>query len=283
MPALEKEPPRRFQSTTAFQNALENVRCQLAGTLAKTAGGPSTKPPPISPVLSSQSDREANRGLWMMVGAIACVIVLIAAAVTLPHVWRGSAASKPVRNIAQTSMARPIQAQEPHELEQKSKAPPTEVRGSADTMQPKERHNGIRGSAASISKAPLPHASASVDSMQSKAALTQPAPAASGATPIPAPTPPTGPSPEETEKVHDSLIQLHARADAVRNSLGQLREQQAASGLALRQDIAASASRLDMYLQAADQAIESNNLESAHKNMDHVEEELSKLEAFLGK
>jgi hypothetical protein len=40
---------------------------------------------------------------------------------------------------------------------------------------------------------------------------------------------------------------------------------------------------MDSYLQAADRALQSNTLDAAHKDMDHAEDELNKLEAFFGK
>jgi chromosome segregation ATPase len=91
------------------------------------------------------------------------------------------------------------------------------------------------------------------------------------------------PSQEELQKLDEDLMKLRARADAVKSSLDNLRQQQAASGVGLRQDIAASASRLDSYLQAVDRAIQSGNAQSARKNMEHVEEELGKLETFFGR
>jgi eukaryotic-like serine/threonine-protein kinase len=95
--------------------------------------------------------------------------------------------------------------------------------------------------------------------------------------------PENGPSREELEKLNENLIQLEARTGAVNGSLVRLRQQQAASGLGLRQDIAASASRLDTYLQAAERALQSNDVQSALKNMDRAGQELNKLEAFFGK
>ncbi len=78
-------------------------------------------------------------------------------------------------------------------------------------------------------------------------------------------------------------MKLNSRAEAVRGSLTQLRQEQAQSGYGLRQDIASSASRLDSYLQMADRMIQSGNLDLAQKNMDHAEEELTKLEKFFGR
>jgi hypothetical protein len=78
-------------------------------------------------------------------------------------------------------------------------------------------------------------------------------------------------------------MKLQSRAAAVKDSLDRLRGQNAASGLGVRQDIVASASRMDSYLQAADRALQNNTLESARKDMSHAEDELNKLEAFFGR
>ena len=78
-------------------------------------------------------------------------------------------------------------------------------------------------------------------------------------------------------------MKLHARADAVKDGLDRLRGQNAASGLGVRQDIVASASRMESYLQAANRALQSNTLDSARKDMTRAEEELNKLEAFFGR
>ena len=78
-------------------------------------------------------------------------------------------------------------------------------------------------------------------------------------------------------------MKLHARADGVRGSLNNLRAQQASSGLGLRQDMAATASRMEGYLQAADRGLQTNRIDSARKNMEHADEEIGKLEAFFGR
>ena len=93
----------------------------------------------------------------------------------------------------------------------------------------------------------------------------------------------SAPSQEEMDKISEELMKLHARSDAVRGSLENLKQQQAAAGVGLRQDMRASASRLDAYLQAADRAVQGGNPASARKNMDRAEEELSKLENFFGR
>ncbi len=266
MTALSKDPADRFQSAKAFGNALQSVRRENAGTQPQTiAASRPVSPPLVAPVPTVHSGGKANRSLWMALGAIACVCALIAAAVALPHFWRSSAASTGTARVAAAPTAAPNSAPQRPDSDTSSANPvPPPVARTPDPI------------VAPVKTARRP---SSINSSQSSSAADQPSPAVAPAAPLP----PPGPSPEEIEKVRDRLIQLHARADAVRSSIGQLRQEQAASGLGLRQDIVASASRLDSYLQEADRAAQTTNLESARKDMDHVEEELTELENFLGK
>lgn len=109
-------------------------------------------------------------------------------------------------------------------------------------------------------------------------AVTEPVQQAQTAT-----QPETGPSEAEMAQLQERMVQLGARADAVNNSISQLRSQQQAQGLDLRNDMAAADSRLRSYMRAANQDIQSSRIASAAKNMDKAEAELSILEKFLGK
>ncbi len=279
MTALSKEPADRFQSAKAFRNALESVRQQNAGTQPQTIPVSHSTPPPLAaPILATQSNAKANRSLWMALGAIACVCALIAAAIALPHFWRSSAASTTTARVEQSSTSAPtLPVQSPDAASTTPAPPPVVAPDSAAAPQSPTIDTAVQ----SNSDVPVKtgRKPPKQNSPQPTVAADQPPPTVAPAAPLP----PPGPSPEEIEKVRDRLIQLHARADAVRSSIGQLRQEQAASGLGLRHDIVASSSRLDSYLQEADRAAQTTNLESARKNMDHVEEELTKLENFLGK
>ena len=108
--------------------------------------------------------------------------------------------------------------------------------------------------------------------------------APTAATPQPPPqTEPAGPSEAELNSADENLIKLRARMDAVHQSLANLKQQQAADGLGLRGDIVASESRLYSYFNMADRMLQQRNLAAAEKNMQHAEEELTKLEHFLGR
>jgi hypothetical protein len=95
--------------------------------------------------------------------------------------------------------------------------------------------------------------------------------------------PPAGPSAAELNNAGEDLMKIRARMDAVNQSLSNLKQQQAAQGLGLRGDIVASESRMYSYFQMAERSLQDRNLEAAQKNMDRAEQELSKLEHFLGR
>ncbi len=83
--------------------------------------------------------------------------------------------------------------------------------------------------------------------------------------------------------MNDGLIKLHSRADAVRETVNRLRQEQAASGYGMSPEISGSASRLESYLQAADRALQNNDLPSTRKYTDNIEKELIFLETKFGR
>ena len=79
------------------------------------------------------------------------------------------------------------------------------------------------------------------------------------------------------------MIQLGAQADAARDGIQQVRNQQQAQGLDLRGDILASMNRMNAYLNEANAALSQNDLQTANDNMDRAEKELATLNTFLGR
>jgi hypothetical protein len=78
------------------------------------------------------------------------------------------------------------------------------------------------------------------------------------------------------------MMQLSARANAVKSSVDRLRDQLAANGLGLRQDMAGSLSQMENYMDEADRALQSNNPALAQKRMDQAERQVENLEKFTG-
>jgi hypothetical protein len=101
----------------------------------------------------------------------------------------------------------------------------------------------------------------------------QPAPAAA----------PDNANSAELEKLKEQLNLLDIRAGACRTGIENLRRAQASSGLGLRADIAASAQRVDYYLNETESALQRKDVAAGKKNLDSAEREVSKLESFLGR
>jgi serine/threonine protein kinase len=282
MTSLAKEPMQRFQSAEAFRKALESVRGRAPGINAQAAAAMPTMPMPKA--LPSPA-KSGTRGLWMALGAVACVCVLATGALTLPHFWKSSAATRsvsprvttphqpPPAAVAQTQQA----VQEPASISENPAGPSSASRAPASVAasvpahtRPQEHHPLAQNNqppalfppatqSAPISNAPVPSTASQPNSAAPQA------------------------SAQELEAANEDLMKLHARAEAVKDSLDTLRRQQAQDGLGVRQDIASASSRLTMYLGAADSALQGSSLESARKNMARAEEELSKLEKFFGR
>lgn len=90
-------------------------------------------------------------------------------------------------------------------------------------------------------------------------------------------------SASELEAASETLVKLHGRIDAANQSLTGMKQQMAAQGLGLRGDIVAAESRMYSYFQMADRALQNRDVASAQKNIERTEEELTKIEHFLGR
>jgi len=296
--ALAKDPMRRFQSADAFKNALQSVRTSLAAANLRTqtaapAGSHPSPPPPSAPIAQrtpSMQPPKGNRGLWMAVGAIALVCVLAGGALVLPRFFhtRASNASPavkaeavhaldqttaPAENVPTADIAQPQHASQP--------VAPTGLPSVATQNKPDNDPTfRTRPTRPHSPKAPSPTEAATPDAGQSQA---QPSSSDHSESQQQAAPVSTGPSQEEMDQLNDRMVQLGARANAAKTSIERLRNEQSASGLGLRQDITASLSRMEAYMDAADRAAQSGNPASARKSLDQAEKEIEKLEAFFGK
>lgn len=100
--------------------------------------------------------------------------------------------------------------------------------------------------------------------------------------PLPAKAARTGPDRAVLQELREQLVQLAARAGAVRNSLGNLKRSQEANGMSLRSDMAAAESRMNSLLEGANAALNAQDAASAKKFIDSADREVEKLEKFLG-
>ena len=258
--AIAKEPGERFQTATAFRNALNNVRgssstAQIAsfaagrsatsvpaayvppaptGTQVATfaAAAPGTQQAPISSVpMPPPQPAGGHRGLYMTLGALIVLAGLVAAGIYLPK--KGKADER----VQTPAPAAPAPA---------APAPETTTTDNPAPPQP---------------PVVLAGEGAKVHSHQAAAE-------------------PPGPNIHELE---DEIDQLSARAGAVNSSLDRLRQQQASAGYGLRGDISERQELMKVNLSRAQDAAEHHDAVKAKKYVDKTQADMDVLERFLGR
>lgn len=317
--ALQKDPAQRFQNADAFRKALDSVSTDALGqtrmmsesesyvpaaaaqsvpVTPKPAALPmnasySPTPPlpgqPAAPVAAAvpSSKPASRRTLWMALGAVACLCVLAAALIAVPHFRKASASGQaytPPASSDLSASSRPASSSSPQAQMADTSAANASAKGGLDLAAGDLK--------ASSTPSPAPKNKIAKTSTQVAAARQQPtsAPAspsgatqAPTATPAPAPAAPPGPSEQDLNNASEALMKMQARADAVTQSLANLKQQQAQDGLTLRSDMVAAETRMNSYLQMAQRALQGRNLDLAQKSMDSAEQDLGKLEKFLGR
>ena len=312
--SIAKDPEQRFQSAQAFGAALGSVRESLGmapmsaampsvgATAASANTAPLTMPraaaaaPPI-PAAPQVQAKSNKRWLWVSAGALATVLVLVAAIQFGP--WKKTSAntSPPESsggNEPTTIPAPPQVTAQPPE-QQTATPPPVETAPAQAAIQP-----GAQSATASSSggrKRPVRQtarqvatpAETSVSSGASQQAtpVTQAPSSAGNAAPeqaVPAKPVHAGPDPAVVlQELREQLVDLAARAGAVRNSLGNLKRSQEANGMSLRGDMAAAESRMNSLMEGANAALSAHDAPAAKKFIDSADREVEKLEKFLGR
>ena len=311
--SLEKDPARRFQTAEAFRAALLSIlQPPQSAAYATAAPGPaplvSPAPPPAlaaapKPVSAAPSAQptapRSRRGLYVALGALVTIAVLIGAATQIPRFRRASAENAPAGSDASsargaTQAPSPAAASGPAVETQ----PPVPVPASpaANIGSPARSPGGQRqapvSSSAAVSGSPAARARSAPVSrdFQPPPQQTPPqavarqaqAPAVQAVPQAPAAASDNANS-AELEKLREQLNLLDIRAGTCKASIENLRREQARSGLGLRADIAASAQRMDYYLNETQSALQRKDAAAGKKNLDSAEREVSKVESFLGK
>jgi len=298
--AMAKDPANRFQNAQALGNALRQVAAMqndptkreepaytpvaIPGAAQPAAQGFA----PVAPAVPLVQPSSGHRGVWMTVGALAVLVVVACAAIGLPRLLHTSAKTESDGDrAAQTSQAAPatpapepasaaavpdaatpaVPPPAPDATAPASSVPP----GTPQTPVPPSTEKSTRPKVEVTAKAPRPeyHPAAQAN-----------VPAQPDSTKLPANT---GPSAEEAAQVHEQMTGLDARASAVSASVEGLKRQQEADGLGLRRDMAAAYARMNSYLRAANDELNSGNITAARSHMDKADKEISTLESFLGK
>jgi serine/threonine-protein kinase len=304
--AMAKDPANRFQNAQALGNALRQVAAMQndptkAAEAAYTpvvmpgAAQPAAQVAAVAPAAPFGQPSSGHRGVWMTVGALAVLVVVACAAIGLPRLLHTSAKTQSDGDrVAQTSQAAP--APQPETTVPASTVPANPVAGTdagvpAGPSPAADASSPARPAAASTPQTPVPASTGKPTRPRVEVAAKAPRPdyhpaVQAGAPPqadSTKPPPNTGPSADEVAQMHEQMTGLDARASAVSASVEGLKRQQEADGLGLRRDMAAAYARMNTYLRAANDELNSGNITAARSHMDKADKEISTLESFLGK
>jgi len=300
MRAMEKDPGQRFQTAEEFRLALNGlpkshaedetlmpevmkaapaaVSQAIPAAAAQAAPEPAFMPVPMPPVPARPS--KSNRGLWMVLGALAALLVLAAAGLLLPRFYATHAAQGAKATAAAATARENAPAAEPAG----STAANTTASSAANAAAASPAASGANTSAAGGAPASASPAALSAKAHRSAAAAAPVVPAAqAAAAQSSAPAAPAGPTPEEIRQAQDHFSDLDARAQAVSGNIQQLRNQQQAQGLDMRSDIVAAMARMNNDMRSADQALRRNDPATANSYMVRAGREMETLEKFLGR
>jgi len=284
MQALEKDPAKRFQSADAFRNALLHVlKPQPRAGIAMASSQPAAPQPSVSSTVGQPA--RPRRALWIAVGALIVVAVIVVVALQIPgfrktgtetKITSGAGSETVLRSSEESAVPATGEAQPLQPMPGKESAIPSGT-GAAAVM-----------SSGEISAPALQRKSEIRPAATGKASMVTPAQPAVRPTPEPevqaAAVPAAdGAAAEQIEEIRKQLDLLSIRMDTVKAALSNLKRQQAAAGLGLRADMANAAQRMEYYYGLAETALKNRDPESAQKNLDLVEREVSKLENFLGR
>jgi serine/threonine-protein kinase len=269
------------------------------------------------PVAVAPPQTKSHRGLWIGLGALAAVLAIVAAATVLPRFYPMHAGQKSGSLLASiTGTSAPAGTASTPAPSPGSPTPeslsPAQPSGSTsgnsasvaalDTPGPKASETAVDSAPVSgrvagstlANSAPANHAPVDVAIAHPGTAHPviahpvlghqTPAPPAPQPQQVVAPTQsaPPGPSPDEIRHARDRYTDLDARADSVGGQIDQMRRQQQAQGYDLRGDMVGALNRMNNDLHEADRSIHDRDLEAARDYMDKANEELRKLEGFLG-
>lgn len=319
--AVVKDPNARFQTATAFRNALGSV--PGAGTapgLATTVPAsalpvPGPIPPmaiPPAPYMAAPAPplvRRSHRGVWMALGGLVAAAAVVAAIQFGP--WH---ATKAAPQNASPQVTSAPQYAAPSSSPATGATSPAAVPAAANT-EPTSAPPAPSSTTAA-QQPPAPSGGMPVQERPNKAAAS-PHRATEPMAPIPAPQLPaesvarppqdqpnegrerTSLRQSEARERHEGQAaavderalreqrefrqMLAARAIVVRTSLRTLEESQKGHGMNLRGDIREAQSLMDAYLQSATEDLNQLDLPAARADMEKAEREIEKLEKFLGR
>jgi eukaryotic-like serine/threonine-protein kinase len=282
---LAKEPEKRFQSATAFRNALKSALPQsVAGGVGAGRSGvpsattifmdptaPAAATPPTAPsyqptqpaavaaataasqIAPPPAAPKSHRGVWMALGGVLVVAILAGAAVYVPRHARTQAGASSSSTSSSTAPAA-------------TPAPPP----PAPAPDPQAAAKAAEQAAAAKAAADAAATKAAADSAAAQAAAAQAAEEAAAKA-------------AALKDAQTQADQLSGRAAAIGASLDTLQRQQAAQGYGLRGDMVAARQRMETNLAHAEAALQQQDPAAAKEYLDKADADAETLEHFLGR
>jgi serine/threonine protein kinase len=312
MPSLAGQPA---MPSAAFSATGPHPGQPAGAQLPRTKPSQAPMPPSQAQVVPPPATSRSYRGLYMTLGALVAIVVIVLAATQLPRLFKAKAGgaeqtaqlAAPAAASSSSPATQPANAsasqQQPLPPVSEPAPPPvaSASQGATTAGQPGQPCEQLQGSNNPMTQAPRAGGSKKRLARASQGEKTAPngqinqAGGQAGQAPEEAVAPPSGAgqaaqaaaenavAAKELEELEDRMTPLGGRANAVKDSVEHLRQQQERAGFSLRQDISASLSSMEQYMDKADAALNSHNPEAAKKYMDLAEREIEKLEKFFGK
>ena len=278
-----------------------------------SSGQPASAQPLPAPPLPQVAPPPGRRGLYMALGSVATILVLVAAVIEGPKLFKSGStdaqtAAAPVPTpVASPATAVPLAAQP---------APAVPIQAAQPVPTASQQAIAVPAPALARQTVPAAQAANQPAAQTSRPAIAQPSPqrqtpqqapqqgaqpavqqqAVPQAAPQPAVQPPASapapavavqarpapPSPELNE-LRERYNLVSIRASTAKAGLGSMEQQMARQGLNLRGDIREAHTRMDYMLQESMASLRAGDVEGGKRNLQMAERALETIEKFLGR
>ena len=311
-PANQTVSPPRISpasATALLQNAAPAV------SIPEEAAAPLETPasqPPIPSVIEMSPQHKSHRGLYMSLGALIVLAVLVVAGLYIPRRAKTSANDRanpaqqatPAAPSSDTSSANSAGGDNAKAQPADASGPPAQnsdgANSSANPSSGETQSSptaGVTAKSGDSGTAPITKQAAQTEpvptldnqKLDKKNHLRRNlkvAPATSQGTQdvVAAQNSPTqSADPAQMEALEQQADQLSSQANAVNDSVDNLRRQQNAQGLGLRGDIASAQELMKTHMAKAQAALQNGDAANAKKYLDLAEGDVARLDKFLGR
>jgi serine/threonine protein kinase len=254
-----------------------------------------------TPTPAMPAPPQSRRGLYMVIGGVATLLVIAVAAIEGPKMFQSGssdAQTQPGGVPAAAPVAAPApavpQASQPAQtvpppppVAQPASAQatiPSPTRVPAQAAPPPPARQAVPAPAIPARQAPPPVQQVAQPAPQ---AIPQPVPQ-----PVPQQTPPAAPAPApvraaapspELNELRERYNLVSIRASTAKSGLESMQQQMSRQGLNLRADIREASTRMDYMMQESMASIRSGDVDGGKRNLQMAERALEQIEKFLGR